>query len=145
MRYLRNWILTNFDKREEHLYRRAIKEFGGRGLYIDKNAYWKDGHKDNTMSALKYTGYDIYLSKFWKILECVKEDYNKKVNIMGEFRLNIDLYGDKDNSGLIVISDSRSELCIKLPSESLFMDDVTPEEVGKFMTEYLRKHCTIKE
>ena len=64
---------------------------------------------------------------------------------MEEFRLNIDLYGDKDNSGLLVIHNNRNEMFIKLPTESLFMEDVTPEKVGKFVAEYLKKYCTLKE
>ena len=52
---------------------------------------------------------------------------------MEEFRLNIDLYGDRDNSGLLVIHNNRNEMFIELPTESLFMEDVTPEKVGSLL------------
>ena len=61
---------------------------------------------------------------------------------MDEFRLFIDLYGDEGNFGLLTISDSRKKTWNRLPTESFAMEDATPEEIGKFVTEYLKRNCT---
>lgn len=61
---------------------------------------------------------------------------------MEEFRLSIDLYGDEGNFGLLTISDSRKYAFDKLPIENFPMENATPEAIGKFVTEYLKKNCT---
>ena len=62
---------------------------------------------------------------------------------MEEFRLSMDLYGDEGNFGLLIISDSRRKAYNdELPTESFSMENATPEAIGKFVTEYLRKNCT---
>lgn len=59
---------------------------------------------------------------------------------MDEFRLSIELYGDADNFGLLVISDK--ETLDKLPTESFPIENVTPEKIGNYIAEYLKKNCT---
>lgn len=61
---------------------------------------------------------------------------------MEEFRLSIELYGDADNFGLLVITDNRKQAWGKLPTENYPIDDATPEKVGNFIAEYLKKNCT---
>ena len=61
---------------------------------------------------------------------------------MNEFRLFIDLYGDEGNFGLLTISDSRKQTYDRFPTESFPMEDATPEEIGKYITEYLKRNCT---
>lgn len=61
---------------------------------------------------------------------------------MNEFRLSIDLYGDEGNFGLLIISDSRNQAYNKLPTEKFAIGDATPEEIGKSVTEYLKRNCT---
>ncbi len=61
---------------------------------------------------------------------------------MEEFRLSMDLYGDEGNFGLLIISDSREKAYDKLPTENFPMEDATPEAIGQFLTEYLKKNCT---
>ena len=63
---------------------------------------------------------------------------------MEEFRLHIDLYGDKGNSGLLVIRPNQNEMFVKVQTESSFMEDVTPEKVGEFVSEYLKKYYISK-
>lgn len=63
---------------------------------------------------------------------------------MEEFRLMLDMYGDKDNFGLLVIYDQNKGMFRSLPTETFSMEDATPEEIGKFVTEYLKKHCMLK-
>lgn len=60
---------------------------------------------------------------------------------MDEFRLNIEMYGDAGNFGLLTIFDSRPKAFNPLPQESYSMENATPEAIGKFVTEYLRKYC----
>lgn len=40
------------------------------------------------------------------------------------------------------ISDSRKETFNKLPTEKFPMENASPEVIGKFITEYLKKNCT---
>ena len=68
----KRWI-CNFDKSEEPLYRMAIIEFRDDRVYIDKNAYWRDGHKDDSMSALKTIG-RVELTEFWKIVHRLQKE-----------------------------------------------------------------------
>ena len=69
-------LLTNFDKKEESIYREAIEKSGKDFLYITEDAYWLDGTYDETLSAL-WTNKDENLSDFWEILRSLeKEDEN---------------------------------------------------------------------
>lgn len=60
---------------------------------------------------------------------------------MDEFRLSIELYGDADNFGLLVISDKEQTLD-KLQTESFPIENVNPEKIGNYIAEYLNKNCT---
>ena len=64
-------LVTNFDKTEESIYRKAVKLFNNNKIYVDKNAYYGNGVKSSTMSALRCTDY-LDLTEFWKIFDNVK-------------------------------------------------------------------------
>lgn len=64
-------LITNFDKGEEPIYREAVKRFGKKELYVDRNAYVGFGKKDNSMSALRCNS-SIELTEFWKIFDEIK-------------------------------------------------------------------------
>ena len=68
-------LVTNFNKIEEPLYRKAIEEFGWGGLYIESDAYWRNGHKDPTLSALKTKDPSKDLSEFWRIVRRMQGIY----------------------------------------------------------------------
>lgn len=66
-------LITNFDKEREPIFREAIKRFCWNGLTITDDAYWIDGTKDNTMSALRWkTDERRELSKFWDIVHSIE-------------------------------------------------------------------------
>lgn len=65
-------LITNFDKKNEPLYRKAVEQYVKKELYIDKNAYWKNGHKDENMSALRCTT-QMDLSDFWRLFDKLAE------------------------------------------------------------------------
>ena len=73
-------LLTNFNNSELNKYEETlkiyIKETGDKSLYIDSNAFWRDGTKDNNMSALR-SDISKDRSRFWRIFE-TKEDNNMK-------------------------------------------------------------------
>ena len=60
-------LITNFDKSEEPIYREAVKRFGEKELYIDRNAYIGGYNriKDDSMSALRCK-VPMDLTEFWK-------------------------------------------------------------------------------
>lgn len=59
---------------------------------------------------------------------------------MEEFRLKIDLYGDRDNFGLLVIYDQRSGLVGSSPAQNYPMNNATPEQIGQYVTDYLKRY-----
>jgi Fic family protein len=61
-------LITNFIKKERPIYQKAIKKYGWDGLYLSKDAYWRDGTKDPKLSSLRWkTDERRDLSEFWKI------------------------------------------------------------------------------
>lgn len=61
---------------------------------------------------------------------------------MDEFKLTIKLFGDS-NICVFVISEGDNKKRYKLPTKMFPMEVVpTPEQIGKIMTEYVRKYCT---
>lgn len=61
-------LITNFAKSERPIYQKAIDKYGWNGLYISKDAYWRDGTKDNKAYSLRWSGKErIDLSRFWEI------------------------------------------------------------------------------
>ena len=60
-------LITNFRKNEEPRYREAVRLFGKKELYVDRNAF-VNGVRDDSASALRCTSY-IELSEFWKIFD----------------------------------------------------------------------------
>jgi hypothetical protein len=63
-------LVTNFDIELEPIYRKAIDAYGWDGLYIDTNAYWRDGTKDETLYALRLKNNERRdLSEFWEIFD----------------------------------------------------------------------------
>ena len=66
-------LITNFDKSEEPIYREAVKRFGKKELYIDRNAYIGGYNriKDDSMSALRCK-VPMDLTEFWKIFDEIK-------------------------------------------------------------------------
>lgn len=71
-------LITNFCNKEIKVYREALKKYkeetGERDLYIDKNAYLRDGRRDTSMSALRCKS-NKDLSYFWKIFDSLGNDY----------------------------------------------------------------------
>lgn len=69
-------FLLNFNKNDFNLYDQSIKEFekqtGKNVLYISKDAYWKNGFKDNSMYSL-HCKINTDISVFWDILEQFKK------------------------------------------------------------------------
>ena len=65
-------LLTNFDKKEEPIYREAIEKYGKDFLYIKSDAYWIDGTHDESLSAL-WTSKNENLSDFWELLRSIKK------------------------------------------------------------------------
>ena len=70
-------LVTNFYKEKEALYRAAIKESGNRYLYISANAYWDNGHKDESLMALRCTK-SMDLSHFWEIFRRLEKTMQNK-------------------------------------------------------------------
>ena len=64
-------LITNFDKEEEPIYRKAIQLYGWRGLYITKDSYWLNGYKDDKLLALRCTQRRD-LTEFWDIFYKIK-------------------------------------------------------------------------
>lgn len=64
-------VLTNFPKEQEPIYRKAIEEYGWDGLYIDEDAYWNDGTKDDSLYALKCIE-RRNLTDFWSVFDKLK-------------------------------------------------------------------------
>lgn len=63
-------LITNFDIEQEPIYRKAIDAYGWDGLYIDTNAYWRDGTKDETLYALRWKyNEERDLTEFWRIFD----------------------------------------------------------------------------
>lgn len=67
-------VITNFDKKDTNLYKKAIERSGIKELYISPDAYWLNGHKDPKLSSLKCTC-DMDLTKFWKVFDSLKGIY----------------------------------------------------------------------
>lgn len=69
-------LVSNFKKEKKTIYEKAIKiyekETGNNSLYIDEDAYSKRGIKEESMYSLKGLNKDY--SKFWRILESIKEN-----------------------------------------------------------------------
>lgn len=68
---------------------------------------------------------------------------NKQV-YADEFRLSIDLFGDANHFGLLVISDSRDKTFNPVPQASIPLEKATPEAIGVAVAEYIRKNCSEK-
>lgn len=68
---------------------------------------------------------------------------NKQV-YADEFRLSIDLFGDANHFGLLVISDSRDKAFNSAPQASIPLEKATPEAIGAAVAEYIRKNCSEK-
>lgn len=68
---------------------------------------------------------------------------NKQV-YADEFRLSIDLFGDANHFGLLVISDSRDKTFNPVPQASIPLEKATPEAIGAAIAEYIRKNCSEK-
>ena len=64
-------LITNFKKEEESIYRKAIQLYGCDGLYITKDAYWRNGYKDDKLLALRCTQRKD-LTEFWDIFKRLK-------------------------------------------------------------------------
>ena len=63
-------LITNFDIELEPVYRKTIDTYGWDGLYIDTNAYWRDGTKDETLYSLRWKNNKRRdLSEFWRIFD----------------------------------------------------------------------------
>lgn len=69
--------------------------------------------------------------------------FEKKV-YADEFRLNLELYGDADHFGLLIISDNRPKAFNPAPLESIALEKATPEAIGETVAEYIRKNCSEK-
>ena len=67
-------LITNFDKKEEPIYREAVRRFGRKELYVDKNAYVGYGVLDEYSSALRCKVVNIDLTRFWKIFDEVRNE-----------------------------------------------------------------------
>ena len=69
-------LITNFNKSEEPIYREAIERYGWDGLFITDDAYWRNGYKDDTMSALRFKNDNERrdLSDFWKIFDSISNN-----------------------------------------------------------------------
>ena len=65
-------LITNFNKNLEPIYKKAIKLYGWDGLYITEDAYWENGMRDETMSALRCNEHKD-LSEFWEIFDRVEK------------------------------------------------------------------------
>lgn len=69
---------------------------------------------------------------------------NERSVYADEFRLNIELYGDANHYGLLVISDSRNKCFNPAPLKSIPIETATAEAVGKAITEYIKEYCAEK-
>ena len=69
-------FITNFVKTDTDLYKKAIaiykKRTGDDVLFIDDNAYWSNGTKDESMSALRLSE-NKDLSVFWRIFDGLRK------------------------------------------------------------------------
>lgn len=88
-------LIANFDKSEELLYRKAVKIFGCNSLYVDKNAYWRNGEKADSMSALRSNDC-IDLTEFWGIHENLRSNMIKAVE-----KSQIRVFGENSRSSVI--------------------------------------------
>ncbi len=68
----------------------------------------------------------------------------KKQVYADEFRLSIDLFGDANHFGLLVISDSRDKTFNPVPQASIPLEKATPEAIGAAVAEYIRENCSEK-
>lgn len=59
---------------------------------------------------------------------------------MKEVKLNVELYIDEDDFGLLVISDNSEQRFGKLPTDSFSLEGVTPESIGKSIEQYFEKY-----
>ena len=73
----------------------------------------------------------------------VKNSPQKK-EYVDEFRINIEMYGDADHFGLLVISDSRKNAMNLLPNKSIPIEKATLEAIGAAFMEYLHQYCLEK-
>jgi hypothetical protein len=68
-------LMTNFIRNDKQKYLEALRIYkeqtGDQSLYVDNNAYLRNGRKDEGMCALRCTEMKD-LSEFWKIYEYVK-------------------------------------------------------------------------
>lgn len=60
---------------------------------------------------------------------------------MNEFKISIELYTDEGNFGFLRIFDNRERSNNKLPDDSFAIENVTPEEIGNFIINYLKRNC----
>ena len=65
-------LLTNFKKEMRPLYEMAIKKYGKDDVFITEDAYWENGHRDDSMCALRKTRDGDY-SEFWRVFREVEE------------------------------------------------------------------------
>ncbi len=65
---MRDHFITNFDKRLEPIYREGIEKWGKDFLYIKEDAYWCNGIKDDSISAL-WSKERADLSDFWRLMD----------------------------------------------------------------------------
>lgn len=88
-------LITNFDKKEEIIYREAVKRYGLNTLYVDSNAY-VNGVKDDSMSALRCNDIIRDLTKFWEIFNDVKHNLKiiNKYNICDRVLVKINYIND---------------------------------------------------
>lgn len=69
-------LITNFKKDLEPLYRKAIELYGWDGLFITDEAYWMNGYRDDSMSALRCKNFRD-LSGFWRIFRELEDNFNR--------------------------------------------------------------------
>lgn len=67
-----SFLITNFEKELEPIYKEAIEKFGDNDLFISDEAYWMNGVRDENMKSLRIKNKRKDLSEFWRIFDLIK-------------------------------------------------------------------------